>query len=94
MNIWFKRRKIQFLLQNLLYLISNKQNIKNKVSEKFNNSSKYHCNANLMQEITTLLRRDLKSCKTEDLKQKKKKQVILENYVYYSRFVKKLSLCP
>lgn len=40
----------KFTLSNIL----NKQNIKNKVSEKFNNSSKYHCNANLMQEITTL----------------------------------------
>ena len=84
---WFKQRKIQSLLQNLFYLISNKHNIKNKASEKFSNSSKYHCNSKLMQEITKLLRRDLKSCKTEDLKQKK--QLILENYVYYSRFGKK-----
>ena len=40
-----------------------------------------------MQEITKVVRIDLKSCETEDLKQKK--QLILENYVYYSRFGKK-----
>ena len=42
---------------------------------------------NLMQEITKVVRIHLKSCETEDLKQKK--QLILENYVYYSRFGKK-----
>lgn len=58
MNIWFKQWKIQSLLQNLFYLISkkmNKQNVKTKTSEKFNNSTKCHYNPNLMQEITKVV---------------------------------------